>query len=122
MDWEHGRRKTKIIILKGHNTFIACPDGSGYFNSTGNPGMATGGTGDVLTGILTGLLAQGYSPENAAFLGVYLHGLAGDIAANKISQEALVAGDLFQNLGKAYLEILKNQQKNQYAGKGVKSN
>ena len=100
-----------IIALKGHHTFIACPDGKGYFNSTGNPGMATGGTGDVLTGILTGLLAQGYSPENAAVFGIYLHGLAGDLAAIKISQEALIAGDLIQNLGKAYLTISKGQQK-----------
>lgn len=100
-----------IIVLKGHHTFIACPDGKGFFNSTGNPGMATGGTGDVLTGMLTGLLAQGYSPENAAVLGVYLHGLAGDLAASKISQEALIAGDLIENLGKAYLTVSKRQHR-----------
>lgn len=100
-----------IIVLKGHHTFIACPDGKGFFNSTGNPGMATGGTGDVLTGMLTGLLAQGYSPENAAVLGVYLHGLAGDLTASKISQEALIAGDLIENLGKAYLTVSKRQHR-----------
>lgn len=90
------------IVLKGANTCIAAPDGTCYFNSTGNPGMATGGTGDVLTGIITGLLAQHYTPLEAAILGVYLHGLAGDLAAAEIGQEALVAGDLIEYLGKAF--------------------
>lgn len=94
-----------IIVLKGHHTFIATPDGRGFFNSTGNPGMATGGSGDVLTGILTGLLAQGYSSEETAILGVYLHGLAGDIAAKELSMEALIATDLIDYLGKAFLQI-----------------
>jgi len=94
-----------FILLKGANTGIACPDGSFWFNSTGNPGMATGGTGDVLTGILTGLLAQGYPPKSAALLGVYLHGLAGDLAAYSLSQEALTAGDIVEFLGKAWLEL-----------------
>jgi NAD(P)H-hydrate epimerase len=67
--------------------------------------MATGGSGDVLTGLLTGLLAQGYSPAEAAILGVYLHGLAGDIAAGKFSQEAMVAGDIVGALGMAFLEL-----------------
>ncbi|MBK6994462.1 MAG: NAD(P)H-hydrate dehydratase [Lewinellaceae bacterium] len=98
---EHG----VVIVLKGAHTAIACPDGECWFNSTGNPGMATGGTGDVLTGILTGLLAQGYSPKSAALLGVYLHGLAGDLAASTLSQEALTAGDLVDFLGRAWLEI-----------------
>src|SRR5688500_12280309 len=65
-----------IILIKGHHTFIATPTGASYFNSTGNAGMAKGGSGDILTGILTSLLAQGYSPEQAAIFGVYLHGLA----------------------------------------------
>jgi NAD(P)H-hydrate epimerase len=94
-----------IIILKGHHTFIGTPDKKGFFNSTGNPGMATGGSGDVLTGILTGLLAQGYSAVETAILGVYLHGLAGDIAAEKLSMEAMVAGDIIENLGEAFLQI-----------------
>ncbi|MBI5372261.1 MAG: NAD(P)H-hydrate dehydratase [Sphingobacteriales bacterium] len=94
-----------VIVLKGHHSFIATPGGRGYFNSTGNAGMATAGSGDVLTGILTGLLAQGYPPEAAALLGVYLHGLAGDLAAKECSQEALVAGDIIDYLGKAYLQI-----------------
>ncbi|MDB5193300.1 MAG: NAD(P)H-hydrate dehydratase [Segetibacter sp.] len=93
------------IILKGHHTFIALPNGKAYFNSTGNPGMATGGSGDVLTGILAGLLAQGYDPADASILGVYLHGLAGDLAAARLSQEAMLAGDLIKFLGKAFLEI-----------------
>ena len=100
-----------IIILKGHHSFIACPDGKGYFNSTGNAGMATGGTGDVLTGVITGLLAQGYGSEQSAIMGVYLHGLAGDIAARKNSQEGLIAGDLIDHLGKAYLTLLTLEEK-----------
>jgi ADP-dependent NAD(P)H-hydrate dehydratase / NAD(P)H-hydrate epimerase len=93
------------IVLKGHYTFIASPDGQGFFNSTGNAGMATAGAGDVLTGIITGLLAQKYSPLNAAIFGVYLHGLAGDIAAKNISEEALIADDIIENTGKGFKEI-----------------
>lgn len=94
-----------VIILKGHHTLIALPDGKMIFNSTGNAGMATGGSGDVLTGILTGLLAEGYSSADAAVLGVYLHGLAGDLAAKELSMEAMIAGDITRYLGKAFLEI-----------------
>ncbi len=94
-----------IIILKGHHTLIATPGGKGFFNSTGNAGMATGGSGDVLTGILTGLLAQGYTSIETAMLGVYLHGLAGDIAAKNISMEAMIAGDIVENLGKAFMKV-----------------
>lgn len=93
------------IILKGPNTFVACPDGKHYFNTTGNAGMATAGSGDTLTGILCGLLAQGYSEKEACILGVYLHGLAGDIAAEKISQEAMIASDIIDCLGNAFLKI-----------------
>lgn len=92
-----------ILVLKGPYTFIATPGGMGYFNSSGNAGMATGGTGDVLTGIVTGLLAQGYPSEQAAILGVYLHGLAGDLAAKDLSEEALVAGEVIDYLGKSFL-------------------
>ena len=91
-----------IIILKGHRTFIAMPGGNSFFNSTGNPGMATGGSGDVLTGILTGLLAQQYPPEQAALLGVYLHGLSGDYAAAKLTEEAMIASDITGHLNKAF--------------------
>jgi NAD(P)H-hydrate epimerase len=94
-----------VIVLKGHHTFIATPAGRGYFNNTGNAGMATAGSGDVLTGILTGLLAQGYTSEQAAILGVYLHGLAGDHAAEKYSQEAMVAGDIVECMGEAFKVI-----------------
>lgn len=90
------------IVLKGHHTLIACPDGEAFFNTTGNAGMATAGSGDVLTGILTGLLAQGYSQKEACVLGVFLHGKAGDIAATKWGQEAMIAGDIIDALGEAY--------------------
>jgi len=93
------------ILLKGRYTAIACPDGSIYFNSTGNPGMATGGSGDVLTGILTGMLAQGYTPKAAVLLGTYLHGLAGDIAAARMSQEAMTAESIIDCLGPAFLQL-----------------
>ncbi len=91
-----------FVILKGAFTSIACPDGRIFFNSTGNPGMATAGSGDVLTGILTGLLARGYSQFEASVLGVYLHGLAGDIAAEKKDVESLIAGDIIENISNAY--------------------
>jgi NAD(P)H-hydrate epimerase len=97
-----------FIVLKGHYTFITSPDGRGFFNSTGNAGMATAGAGDVLTGIISGLLAQKYSSLNACIFGVYLHGLAGDIAAKNISQEALIADDIIKNLGNAYKEVSAN--------------
>jgi NAD(P)H-hydrate epimerase len=103
---ELAKQKSKeyqvYIVLKGHYSFISTPDGNGYFNSTGNSGMATAGSGDVLTGIITGMLAQGYSPTDAALFGVYLHGLAGDIAAAEYSQEALIAGDIIECMGEAF--------------------
>lgn len=98
-----------FIVLKGHHTLIAAPDGKTWFNSTGNAGMATGGSGDVLTGILTGLLAQGYSSLEACLLGVYLHGLAGDIAAEELSQNALIAGDIIDNLGNAFKQVISHE-------------
>jgi NAD(P)H-hydrate epimerase len=94
-----------VVILKGHHTFIATPNNKVFFNATGNAGMATAGSGDVLTGILTGLLSQGYNSEQATILGVYLHGLAGDIAAKELSQEAMVAGDIVSCIGKAFQQI-----------------
>ncbi|MCC6460244.1 MAG: NAD(P)H-hydrate dehydratase [Saprospiraceae bacterium] len=99
-----------FIVLKGANTAIAGPDGACWFNSSGNPGMATGGSGDVLTGVLCGLLAQGYSPREACLLGVYLHGLAGDLAATATGQAGLIAGDLVAGLGKAWLAIAAMQR------------
>jgi len=97
-----------ILVRKGAYTAVSTPDGLVCFNTTGNPGMATGGSGDVLTGILTALLAQGYAPADAARLGVYLHGLAGDLAAEAQSQEALIASDMPEHLGKAFLLLHGN--------------
>lgn len=92
-----------IIVLKSHHTAIVTPSGNIFFNSTGNAGMAKGGSGDVLTGIITSLVAQNYSSEHAAVLGVYLHGLAGDFAANALSQQAMVATDIITFLSQAFL-------------------
>jgi NAD(P)H-hydrate epimerase len=94
-----------VIVLKGANTSITTPDGNVFFNSTGNPGMATAGSGDVLTGILLSLLSQGYTPENAAILGVYLHGLAGDLAAKEMCYESIIASDIIKNLAKAFKKL-----------------
>lgn len=105
---EQARKLGVIIVLKGHYTHIAMPGGKSYFNSTGNVGMAKGGSGDVLTGILTALLGQSYSPGEAALLGVYLHGLAGDLAADTHSQEAMLPSDLTAHLGKAFQIIQKS--------------
>lgn len=91
-----------FIVIKGHFSFVACPTGKGYFNSTGNAGMATAGSGDVLTGIISGLLSQGYSSLQSALLGVFLHGKAGDIAAEKLSPESMIASDITENLGNAF--------------------
>ncbi|MCK4700576.1 MAG: NAD(P)H-hydrate dehydratase, partial [Bacteroidales bacterium] len=88
-----------FIVLKGAHTAIASPDGLCYFNITGNPGMATAGSGDVLTGIILSLLGQGYCPGDAAFTGVYLHGLAGDCAVVKTGEESLIANDIIDYLG-----------------------
>ena len=93
------------VVLKGANTAITTPSGDCYFNSTGNPGMATGGSGDVLTGIIAGLMAQGYTPLHATLAGVYLHGLAGDLAAADNGMEALIAGDIVNYLGKAFQSV-----------------
>jgi len=83
-----------VLVLKGHQSLIATPEGEVFVNSSGNPGMASGGTGDVLTGMIAALLAQQYDPVVAACLGVFLHGLAGDLAAEDAGQEGLRAGDL----------------------------
>ena len=95
------------ILLKGHYSALCMPDGSVMFNSTGNAGMATAGSGDVLTGIITGLLARGYRNADACMLGMYLHGLAGDIAAKELGEESLMATDIIRYLPKAF-ERLKD--------------
>ncbi len=93
------REHRVIICLKGAHTAVLWADGTVHFNGTGNAGMATGGSGDVLTGILTALIAQKYSPEDAARLGVFQHGAAGDRAADQRSQVAMIASDIVENLG-----------------------
>ena len=96
------------VVLKGAYTAIATPDGNYWFNTTGNPGMATGGSGDVLTGMIAGLLAQGAEPLQACITGVYLHGVAGDLAAASIGQEAMIAGDMIDHLGEAFGRLSRN--------------
>jgi NAD(P)H-hydrate epimerase len=91
-----------IIVLKDAFTRIILPDGRVFFNSTGNPGMATAGSGDVLTGIISGLMAQGLKPEDAAKCGVFIHGLAGDIAAEQFTMQGMIAGDIINRLPDAW--------------------
>ena len=93
------------IVLKGAWTTVITPDGECHFNPTGNPGMATGGSGDVLTGILTSLLAQGYTPKDACLLGVYLHGIAGDIAAENKGEISMNASDIIDALPEAWKRL-----------------
>ena len=97
------------IILKGAYTSICSPSGKVYFNSTGNPGMATAGSGDVLTGIILSLLAQGYTPDEASIYGVYIHGLAGDYASEKYGEDSMIASDIIDNIGFAIKSIKNNQ-------------
>lgn len=95
-----------LILLKGHYSALVRPDGKIYFNSTGNPGMATAGSGDVLTGVICSLMAQGYKPEISAIIGTYIHGLAGDMAAEKQGQYGVTAGDIAANIGRAIRDIM----------------
>lgn len=95
------------IVLKGRYTAICTPEGKTYFNTTGNSGLATAGSGDVLTGILTSLLAQGYAPHDACLLGVWLHGKAGDCAAKQLTEESLTASDVIQYLPEAFKALKK---------------
>ena len=88
------KRTKSIIVVKGWHTSIYTPDGNVYTNSTGNSGMAKGGSGDVLTGFITGLLARGYTPENAAIIGVFAHGQAGDAAAERFGRESMNSEDI----------------------------
>lgn len=109
LQWQRdfARQHQAIVVLKGAHTAIALPDGTVYFNSSGNAGMAKGGSGDVLSGIICGLWAQGYEAATAARLGVYLHGRAGDWAAQQWGQEAMTASDIAENLSNAFWEIKK---------------
>lgn len=94
-----------IILIKGAFSTIICPDDNIYFNSTGNWGMATGGSGDVLSGMIASLLAQGYTPITATILGVYLHGLSGDIASSISHPHSLIASDIIEHIGYAYKQL-----------------
>jgi NAD(P)H-hydrate epimerase len=98
-----------IVVLKGANTSITSPDGNVWFNSTGNPGMATAGSGDVLTGMILSLLAQSYTPLNAAITAVFLHGLAGDIATERMPQESMIATDIINGISDAILRIKESK-------------
>ena len=93
------------IILKGHHSALCMPDGHIVFNATGNSGMATAGSGDVLTGIITALLARGYDQRDACAIGMYLHGLAGDLAAKELGKESLIASDIINYLPKAFKRL-----------------
>lgn len=95
-----------VVVLKGAGTVVAVPDGAAYINTTGTPGMATGGTGDVLSGMIGGLLAQGQSPREAACAAVYLHGRAGELAAEKLGEAAMIASDVADNIGAAIQEVI----------------
>lgn len=102
---EMARKQGVIVVLKGAWTAVCAPSGEVFFNSTGNPGMAKGGSGDALTGLLTGLLAQGYAPLQAALFGVYLHGLAGDLAALHKGMDGMHAGDIIEALPEAWKQL-----------------
>lgn len=95
-----------VIVLKGHRTVIATPEGDCHINTTGNPGMATAGSGDVLTGVIAALIGQGLPYFEAACLGVHVHGLAGDLAVRKVGQVSLVAGDILRFLPEAFRTLI----------------
>jgi NAD(P)H-hydrate epimerase len=98
------------VVLKGHRTLVVTPDGKCFINATGNPGMATGGTGDVLTGAIAGWFAQLLDAADAARLGVYLHGLAGDLAAAEVGETSLIASDLIAKFGPAVLHLTERRK------------
>jgi hydroxyethylthiazole kinase-like uncharacterized protein yjeF len=98
-----------VVVLKGAGTVVASPDGGVAVNTTGGAGLACGGTGDVLTGLIGGLLAQGISPWDAAMVGVYLHGLAGDLAAEERTEWGMVAGDVVRALPAAWKRVTRDR-------------
>ncbi len=102
---EFSKKYQLILVLKGANTSISDIDGTVWFNSTGNPGMATAGSGDVLTGIIASFLSQGYPPLHAALIGVMLHGKAGDIAKAELGESSLIASDLTERISEAFISI-----------------
>ncbi len=101
---EFAVKQNCIVVLKGAYTSIATSEGKVFFNSTGNPGMATAGSGDVLTGMILALLSRGYQPADAAVLGVWLHGLAGDLTAAGMGQESVTASDIIDNVSRAFVK------------------
>jgi NAD(P)H-hydrate epimerase len=108
----HFAQKNQLIcVLKGAHTAIALPDGKIWFNSSGNPGMATAGSGDVLTGIIGGLLAKAYTPETAALLGVYAHGRAADLQCQFLSPPFMLASDIIDGLNEVWKEMENSAQK-----------
>jgi NAD(P)H-hydrate repair Nnr-like enzyme with NAD(P)H-hydrate dehydratase domain len=109
---EFSKTHSLIVVVKGSNTITVYQDKL-YINSTGNPGLATGGTGDVLTGIITGLRSQGYESLSAAVFGVYLHGKSADIAVEDYGYQSLIASHVIEYLGKAFMDLfapMENQQ------------
>ncbi len=99
-----------IVVLKGHHTIVASPEGKFYINKTGNPGMATGGSGDILTGVIAAMLGQKAKSFEAACFGVFIHGLAGDLAAKKKGEISLVAGDILNALPLAFQKVLRQNR------------
>ncbi len=97
------------LVLKGVPTVAAVPEGNIFINTTGNPGMATAGAGDVLTGIIASLLGQGMNPADASVLGVFIHGMAGDKAAEKTGEYSLIASDIINALPDAFMELSGNR-------------
>lgn len=106
MQMDFSEKYGVIVVLKGAHTSTSTPAGQVFFNSTGNSGMATAGAGDVLTGIILGLLAQGYAPESAAVLGVYIHGHAGDTVLDNESLQSLLASDIIEKIGEVFIELV----------------
>lgn len=107
LQMQFSKEHQAVVVLKGAHTSVSTPDGQLYFNSTGNAGMAKGGSGDVLTGIIASLRAQHYTALQAALLGVYIHGLAGDMAAEHLGQTAMNAGDIIRYLPQAFKQLEK---------------
>jgi NAD(P)H-hydrate epimerase len=99
------RETGAIVVLKGRRSIVVRPDGRVAFNASGNPGMATGGSGDALTGVIGALLARGLEAFDAARLGTYVHGAAGDLAAERLGEEGMIAGDLVAALPGAWRAV-----------------
>ena len=99
------KSRNAYVVLKGYRTIVAAPDGNVYINPTGNPGMATGGSGDSLTGIIGALVGQKMDAFDAACFGVFIHGRSGDLAASKFGERSLIAGDIIRFLPRAFREL-----------------